>query len=63
MQTICALRWQLAFVRCPQRILECKGEVEQKQKKPGGGIMMSKMLLRIGGIVSDAYTWIGVQTT
>jgi hypothetical protein len=38
-------------------------EVEEKLKKPSGGIMMSQSLLRRRRIVSDAYTWIGVQTT
>jgi hypothetical protein len=38
-------------------------EVEEKLKIPSGGMMMSQSLLRRRRIVSDAYTWIGVQTT
>jgi hypothetical protein len=39
--------------------LECQGEVEEKLKIPGSGMMMSGRLLRRRRIVSNAYTWIG----
>ena len=37
--------------------------VEAKLKIPGGGTMMSRRLLRRRKTVSNAYTWIRVQTT
>ena len=47
--------------KVPPGILDCQGEVEAKLEIPGGGMMMSKRLLRRRNIVSGAYTWIGVR--
>ena len=57
------MKMAIAFVRWPRRSLECPREGEAKMRIPGGGMMMSRRLLRRRKIVSNAYTWIGVQTT
>ena len=48
------------------KMATCIRKVASKEAKiriPGGGMMMSRRRLKRRKIASDAYTWIGVQTT